>query len=255
MQKHLWSVALLIATSLMTQVMAAESVQFQNIRVGGLGCPSETTQIVLAPDQSSASIIFGQFEARVPQTVTSPKVNPNIAIINCNIFVDVKLPQGLKLEALDLHYDMRGLTTLDPGVRGNFKSTLVEKNGLGILHSRSPELLTEKSWNQTGALQDDDFIISTSKRLPLASACAMGQVSDVVTLRLQNSLTAQILSGFENRAQGLVVMDSSDLRGGLKLSALVSNCRPIAGTPPGSGGGGRNCRIVVVGGRTVQVCR
>lgn len=236
----------------LTQAEAAQ-FQFQNIRVGGVGCPSETTQIIFAPDQSSASLIFNQFESRVPQVATSPKVNRNISTLNCNIFLDIKIPQGVKLESLDIGYDMRGLATFDRGVSGSFKSFLVSKAGLGLPPSRDIELLQEKTWSQTFAAQEEDFVIQTSKRLLMPTQCSPGNGADVVTLRLQNTLSSQILAGFENTsAQGMIIMDSSDFRGGLTLKANVATCSSNPGRPNPPG---RNCRVVIVNGRTTQVCR
>ncbi len=238
-----------IASSLLSLVSAAQ-FQFQNIRVGGVGCPSEVTQIIMAPDNSSASLIFNQFESRVPQVASSPKINPNISILNCNIFLDIKIPRGVKLESLDLSYDMRGLATLDRGVTGNFKSFLVSKAGLGIQNGRNIELLQEKNWNNVSVNQEEDFIIQTQKRLSLQSQCSPGNGSDIVSIRLQNTLSSQILAGFENASQGMIVMDSSDFKGGLTMNATTSQC--ASGPVPGNG---RNCRIVVINGRTTQVCR
>ena len=249
---------ILLPLFLLTSSLMAQEIQFQNIRVGGLGCPTETTSIVMAPDQSSASLIFNQFESRVPQTVTSPKVSRNIHIINCNIFVDIKLPQGVKLEAVDIAYDMRGLANLDRGVLGNFKSVLVDRVGPGIPNTRQAEILHEKVWANTFAAQDEDFIIQSTKRLPLNSQCAVGSANDIVSIRLQNTLTSQILAGFENVSQGMIIVDSSDFRGGLRLSAATSRCaigRPNIPPSPPTTNPGRNCRVVIINGRATQVCR
>jgi hypothetical protein len=111
----------LAATSLMA--VAAES-EFQNIRVGGTGCPSDVTQIVVSPDKSAASLLFQNFESHVP-TAANPKGGTGISILNCNIFLDIKIPGGQKLDSLEITYDMRGHTFLERGVSGNFKSYLI----------------------------------------------------------------------------------------------------------------------------------
>jgi hypothetical protein len=112
-------------------------------------------------------------------------------------------------------------------------------------------LLQEKSWNNTSVNQEEDFIISSQKRLLLSSQCSPGNGSDIVSIRLQNTLSSQILVGFEHtEAQGMIIMDSSDFKGGLTMKATTSNC--AARSVPGNG---RNCRVVVVNGRSTQVCR
>lgn len=250
MIKNIFALSLLYLTVNIVGVAQAANFQFHNIRVGGVGCPSEQTMIVYAPDQSSASLIFNQFEARVPQTVTSPKVNPYIHTLNCNIFIDVKVNQGVKLEAIEITYDVRGLANLDKGVTGSFRSFLVDKAGMGVVTSRTPELLQEKIWSQTSIVQDEDFVVQSTKKISLGSQCSPGNGANIVSFRLQNTLSAQILQG--STAQGMIVMDSSDMKGGLILKATESSCGQ---TRPGNGNGGRNCRVVIVNGRSQQVCR
>ncbi len=241
----------LISTALLSLMMShAQGADFQisNIRAGGLGCPTEQTQIILAPDASTASLIFAQFESRVPAVATGPKVSPYISSLNCNIFLDIKLPAGKKLESLEISYDMRGFTALEKGVQGSFKSFLVSKSGMGLERvPNSPDALIDKNWVQSSLSQEEDFTLSASKKINLLSQCARGSASDVVTVRLQHTLTSQIMRGFENIAQGSITMDTSDINGGLKIRATASNCNDQ--TNPG-----RTCRLVRVGGRTQQVC-
>lgn len=229
----------------------AADFELKNIRVGGLGCPSELTQIILAPDASSASIIFSQFESRVPVLSNSPKVQRNISTLNCNIFLDVKIPAGIKLDALEVSYDIRGFATFDRGVQGSFRSHLVSKSGLGTEQgSRNPELLAEKIWSNTFSNQEEDFIVTSAKAISIPSQCARGSSSDIVSLRLQQSLASQIMAGASMNAEGSITVDSSDISGGLRLRAQTSSCRSAGENT----GGGRNCRIVRVGGRSQRVC-
>lgn len=249
--KHFFKALSFFTLSLTTSLYAAD-FKLQNIRVGGVGCPTELTTIVLAPDSSSASLIFSQFESRVPVLNSGPKVSRNISTLNCNIFLDVKVPAGVKLDALEVSYDMRGFATLDRGVQGSFKSFLVSKNGLGTENTggRGPETLAEKSWFNIFSNQEEDFTVSATKSLSIPSQCARGSDTDIVSIRLQHTLSSQILAGFESQAQGNIVMDSSDIKGGLRLSARTTSCNGANPQP----GGGRNCRLVRVGGRTQQVC-
>ncbi len=249
MKKTITTLFLASLTTLSCASLYAADFELKNIRVGGLGCPSELTQIVLAPDSSSASIIFSQFESRVPVLDVGPKVQRNISNLNCNIFLDIKIPAGIKLDALEVSYDMRGFATFDRGVQGSFKSHLVSKSGLGTdQSSRNPELLSEKVWSNTFSNQEEDFIITSTKAVSVPSQCARGGSADVVSLRLQQALSSQILAGASMNAQGSITVDSSDIRGGLRLRAQTSSCRSEGQS------GGRNCRIVRVNGRSQQVC-
>ena len=58
--------SLFVFLFLMSATLYAETIKFNSIRTGGVGCPSQTTSIARAPDLSSASIIFDRFESRVP---------------------------------------------------------------------------------------------------------------------------------------------------------------------------------------------
>jgi hypothetical protein len=249
LHKNIFSIFTL---AMMSASLYAADFQLQNVRVGGIGCPSETTQIILAPDSSAASIIFQQFESRVPNLDSGPKVQRNISMLNCNIFLDVKIPAGVKLDSLEVSYDMRGFATFDRGVQGSFKSYLVSKTGLGTEQgSRGAELVTEKNWSNTFQAQEEDFTITSAKAINVPSQCARGSATDVVSIRLQNTLSSQILAGFENQSSGSITMDSSDIKGGLKLRANTSICGQQQG---GGANNGRNCRVIRVNGRSQQVC-
>lgn len=246
---------LLFFSTLSVSALAAD-FKFQNIRAGGAGCPEELTQIVMAPDSSSASIIFAQFESRVPNTTPGPKTQRNINNLNCNIFVDVLVPSGIKLDSIELSYDMRGFTTLDRGVLGSFTSYLMSSSGLGTeARGNTSEVLAEKIWRNININQEEDFIVSAVKRLSLPSQCSRGSNTDVVSIRLQNTLSSQIQRGFENQSEGSITMDSSDLKGGLRLRAQTSSCNSSIGqNNPGRADEGRNCRIVRIGRISKKVC-
>lgn len=232
----------------------AQNFEFQNIRVGGLGCPSDVTQIVMAPDKSSASLLFMGFESHVPAVVSSPKASPYSSILNCNVFVDIKLPKDQRLESLEISYDMRGHAFLDRGVSGNFKSFLISSNGMGTERSQKTQLLQEKNWLNSHGDQEEDFLVQSTKSLPVKSNCGIGSRSDLVTIHLQHQLASQIIGGFERtNASGTITMDSSDMSGGIKLKATTSLCRGGGSGNPGNGNG-RNCRVTRVNGRAVMVC-
>lgn len=229
----------------------AENFQFQNIRAGGTGCPSDVTQIVMAPDLTSASIIFQGFESHVPAVIMSPKSSPYISILNCNLFLDIKLPIGQKLDSLEISYDMRGNTFLDRGVSGNFKSYLISSNGLGTERSQGTQLLQDKNWLNSNIDQEEDFTIQTIKNVKINSQCN-GNSDGRVSIHLQHQLGSQILSGYERtNASGTITMDSSDLKGGVKFKAFTSACK----NEPGTQRPGRNCRVIRVNGRAQTICQ
>lgn len=239
----------------------AENIQFQNIQVGGTGCPIDKTQIILSPDQTTASLIFQDFESHVPQSVSnSKKASPYISELPCNVFLEIKLPIGQKLDSLEIGYDMRGNAALDRGVSGNFQSYLISSNGLGVeRHSGpNPTLLQEKSWQNYTIDQLEDFTVQTSKVINFGSDCRSSNGGDRVAIHLQHHLFTQIQRGFENTsAAGSLTIDTSDLSGGIKLKAHTQVCTPNDSTdrPAPDRPGRRNCRIIRIGGRAQQICQ
>lgn len=246
----------LALTSLAAAKVQAGNLEFQNIRVGGSGCSQSTTQIVTAPDLSSASLLFQQFESHVP-TAPNSKGSTNIHFLNCNVFLDIRLPAGQKLETLEVSYDMRGHAFLDRGVTGSFRSYLMSSAGLGTERGgRGPELLQEKAWFNTGVDQEEDFTVRATKVIALNSHCGNGNAGEKVQIHLQHQLGSQILSG-DSRTEGTITMDSSDMTGGIRLRATTSACRAPGGGGNGDGRGrgpGRNCHVERQMGRAVMVC-
>ena len=237
----------------LTMPLFAEEFKIKNVRLGGVGCPSDLINITYAPDNSSASLIFSQFQAAVPVEVTGPKVNPNISSLNCNIFIDIAIANGNLLSSIDLKYDLRGFVSLDRGVNGSFKSHIVSVSGLGMetsIPSRNPILVSEKAWTNSGQSQEEDFIIESFKSITTPSQCSRNQLGDTVTVRLQQNLTAQILKGFERQAKGTMIIDTSDISGGLKISGTTRNCRNTLRDAPRL-----QCEVIRTGGRSHTICR
>jgi len=207
----------------------ASNFKFQNIKVSGSGCPSELTQIILTPDSSAASIIFQNFESHVPLEVRKPNSNPYTSELNCNVFLEIKLPKNQKLDSLEISYDMRGHAFLERGVSGTFKSFLMNTKGLGtegLLRMLQQKPLQEKNWDKTSADQDGDFLVRATKSLPVISNCFDGINEDKVSIHLQYQLGSKIQKGYEKtNATGTITIDTSDLAGGLKLQAHTSECK------------------------------
>jgi hypothetical protein len=246
---------LLIAIGIF-ETVKAESIQFENVRVGGVGCPSEKTAITYAPDNSTASVIFQDFVSHVPVVVTRPKEVATISHLPCNLFLDVKLPVGHKLDSLEIQFDMRGNTILDRGVSGQFKSFLMKAMGMGTerTRGRSPELISEKLWINSLDEQFEDFVITSLKSINFNSECRTSSSSDRVSIHLQHHIMTQIQRGFESSgAEGTITMDSSDFSGGVKLKATSSPCSNNSGG--GSSTPGRVCRQVIINGRVQMICR
>jgi hypothetical protein len=253
-QLYLFLSSVLIS-SMLTHARAS-SFEFQNIRVGGTGCPSDITQIVTSPDLTSASLLFQSFESHVP-TAPNPKGGTtNISLLNCNLFLDIRLAPGQKLDSLEISYDMRGHTFLNEGVAGSFKSYLISANGLGAERTQRNILLQEKKWLNTSIDQEEDFLLQTTKVIALNSECGNGPNADRVALHLQHQLGTQILMNSQGPlAEGTITMDSSDLKGGIRLRALTSRCVRNPSTEGPRRGERRNCRVIRLDNRPTMVCQ
>ncbi len=250
--KHIYYVAILFLFAFSIQAKAS-SFQLQNIRVGGIGCPSDVTQIIMAPDNSSASILFQSFESHVPMLSPneSGKYARNISEINCNVFLDVRLPKGQKLDSLEVSFNMRGHAYFTRGVTGSFKSFLVGQNGLGSERNQGVRLIQEKNWNNTNVDQDEDFLIQANNAIAIPSNCHGDEVEDKVSIHLQHHLSSQILQGnILMNAEGALTLDSSDINGGIRIRAVTSACNPSRNENSNR----RNCRVIRVLGRSQMVC-
>jgi len=243
------SLTTFLLTSLMSQSAHSANLEIVGLRLGGLGCPTEKTQVAMAPDKSSASIIFDQFVASVPQTVIGPKASPNIHQLACNMFLDVSIPAGFKIDSLDVQFDIRGNAILDTGVMGGFRSFIMSANG-GLIQraNRGPVIIEELVDQNILTDRIFDFTLSKNKSMPVASNCSNGQ-QNIISFHIQNHLVTQITRGYENRnATGTMTVDSSDIKGGMILRATTSRCQ--------SGINNRTqCTIERVGGRSQMVCR
>ena len=215
------------------QASYASNFKFQNIKVNGSGCPSDSTQIILTPDSSAASIIFQNFESHVPLEVRKANTNPYTSELTCNVFLEIKLPRNQKLDSLEISYQMRGHAFLERGVSGTFKSILMNTKGLGTekhLRMLQQKPLQEKNWDNTSEDQDGDFLLRATKSLSVLSNCfdenGNGNNEDKVSIQLQYQLRSQIQRGYEKtNATGTITIDTSDMTGGLKLQAHTSDCK------------------------------
>lgn len=227
----------------------ADTIKFNSIRTGGVGCPGETTQISVAPDLSAASLIFDRFESRVPLRMPSGGLR-GMVDVPCNVFVEMSVPSNHRLEAVEVSYDVRGATFLDAGVEGSFKSFIMSIAGNSVPNTRQVREVISKVWNNTYVEQSDDFYVQHTQTIPLVSTCSNGV--DRVAMHVQHHVKTEIRSGDLFSKEGFIIMDSSDLSGGLKLRARIVPCSGTGNS--GGNNGGRVCRTVIVRGKPVQSC-
>ena len=204
----------------------AENLEFKNIKVAGSGCTSETTKIVMSADYSLASILFQSFESHVPSVIMNPKTIPNFSELNCNVFIELKLPTNSKIKSLEISYYLRGHTFLERGVIGYFKSFIISGHGRDIERNQTVQLIEEKSWLNSKIDQEEDFLIHSKKTIKIKSNCGRGINNDIISIHLQHQLASQITEAYKNtNASGTITVDTSDMQEGIRLKAYAEVCK------------------------------
>lgn len=247
-----------ILLSLNSLKVNAELLQFENIRLAGLGCPSQSTQIAFAPDRTLASIIFSQFESHVPYE--SSKGTVYAFDLACNMFIDIIVPQDEALTSLEISYDMRGFAALDSGVLGKFSSHLMSITTANSANNRQEKLVEQNFGSYTQDEQTDINISQTLNVSTLQNCRLPRRAPERVTIHLQNHLATQILNRTSG-AQGSLVMDSSDFSGGIKFRPITERCRsegrierPTRPERPRREVGRVTCHLENRRGRVERVC-
>ena len=206
-------------------MLHAENLKFENVRVGGEGCRPDLTQVITTEDQSALSLLFSNFEVRVPNTQGGLKANRNISKLTCNLFFEVSVPAGQSLQNVDVSFDMRGFVQLDIGVQAQFQSYLMSASGLGVETrvARGPQLLTDRYWLNSFSDQTEDFTISGLKSIDTMSNCSRGV--EKVMVNLQHHVIVQIQIPYQNTsAAGVMNIDTSDVTGGMKIKTRTRAC-------------------------------
>jgi hypothetical protein len=248
---------IILLVTFLNSITFAGDFSLENVSVQGTGCPADQTVISMSPEKSVASLIFQGFGATVPnldatndndqagtdtpsngRRIVLAKNNPNISHKVCNIRLDVRVPQGKKLDGIEISYDMRGNALLEQGIVGKFKSFLVRKMGLGTERIAGLQLMEERLFDAQRDFLDTDIFVSFKKMVQIKSDCNGQSRAQDVNLHIQHYLGARILPGYEGqKPNGTLTLDSTDVAGnGVTLKAIVSNC--------GGGNGRRICRVI-----------
>lgn len=232
----------LIFIALISSQVAKAQMSFEDFQHSGTGCPQGTVGFSVSPDGASASILFDEFMAQVPQydgdndnsQVGSGRLrrtsnDPKISHKACNLAFSVAIPEGQMVEALEVSIYNRGSTILDAGTRAALSTIFVGHQGLRNIHGGakpSATILERKIW---GAMRDrnhidifDDWVSEPIHTIPIQSACANTRERSV-RFELKNHLEVEIMNNNLNTT-GLIVMDSSDITGSLKFRVITRSC-------------------------------
>ena len=236
--------ALILVLSIKT--LAEDVFTFERITLRGTGCPQGTTSVIMSPNQQSISILFDRFTAEVPQT-NAINDNDEAPIENgrrphrmdrqmdhkmCRMEITASIPVGQKVESLEASIDFRGSTFLDEKTKGSFRSEMLKWEGIRG-KGNNGRAIENKTW--TGPVMDN-WVISKVQNLDVKSNCVRRDFKrdeKKIVFVLQNVLVARSMEK-NTEASAMLIMDSADMSGSLKLKIKTASCEdPIPGPGPG----------------------
>ena len=219
-------------------------LSFSDFRHAGTGCPQDTVAFSVSPDGESASILFDEFMAQVPQydnvndnnQVRNGRINrqsndPRFQHKSCHLGFTVDVPDGQQVEALEVQIYNRGSTILDAGTRAALSTIFVGHQGMRATNTNAKPhavVLERKIW---GAMHDrnhidvfDDWISEPVQRIDISSGCSNGRNDKSIRFELKNHLEVEIMNN-NLSTNGMIVMDSSDVNASLKFRVITRPCQ------------------------------
>lgn len=220
-----------MATLYSGKVMA-EDFQFQTITMNGTGCPEGTTSVIHSPDNKEVSILFDEFMAEVPQydgdndNDDSSEGNPGNRFDSrrshklCRINIAAKIPEGHKVEGVEISVDFRGATVVERGSMAMFRSVLMDWRGLRGRGS-GKNVIAQKTWNRP---TEDDWAISENKFIKTNTNCST-RGEQTLNLTMRNVISAILGRRVSpENTSAFISMDSADLAGKLKVKLITKRC-------------------------------
>lgn len=167
-------------------------VSIQSVTLAGSGCPAGTARAVLAPDGSSLTVMYDQFEAR------ADSAQP-LARKNCEVLVKIRKPviYAFAVESADF----RGFVGLDHGTRATQKVKV--ETGSGKLAKVNVNL-AQQAWR--GPL-NENFTISAVKPVEGLKYLSCFQPKKDAQLKIKSEIVVENGGG---SSQGLITIDSFD---------------------------------------------
>jgi hypothetical protein len=223
--------ATLAALMIAPPVRAAdEAIVFSTIRMYGTGCADGTTSTIISPDGSALTLLFDEFIAEVPQydgnndnDQDQPGSRFDIKRNNkhCKIDLTARIPEGHKVDSVEVSVDFRGATSVERGSTAMFRSSLLNWNGMGRRAGRNKQVIAHKMWNRP---IDEDWTISKTLSVPMHTGCSAHGDKEI-KLSMRNIVSAAMGRRIHpETTSAFVMMDSADLAGKLKIKIHVTSC-------------------------------
>lgn len=237
MKKNLMTLGLLLLGAMgLLASSNAYSNTFSKVEARGTGCPAGTTDVVISPDGSSASLLFNEMVIELPQfdgdndndvpvdgSSPTSRFDKNFVQKVCNILVESQLPPDHKVESIDIKVDYRGSTFMDPGAKAIFQSMLVNLSGPGRSSEKRRDFIARKLWREGPV--DDDWVVSTTKRIEIKGNCSR-HGDNKAQFNLMNYIRANLTNrGVRDQSMVYIGLDSSDLVGKMEIKVNSRSCR------------------------------
>lgn len=261
--------ALLLITALTALMVASpargenkhnEDIKFQDVSLLGTGCPEGTTSTIASPDGTALTILFDEFMAEVPQydgendndedeDQPASRFDQKRSHKICKINLTAKIPEGHKVDSVDVSVDFRGATSVEQGSTAMFRSMLMNWNGMGrtrmdhnqgngrgrgrggVGRAAKGQLIAHKMWMRP---IDEDWTISKTLNIPTRTGCSAHGDKEL-KLSMRNIVAASMGRRIDPEStSALIMMDSADLAGKLKIKI---NSSPCGGHQNGGGHG------------------
>ena len=232
----------LIGAILILGSLNAAANGFSRVEARGTGCPVGSTDVVVSPDGESVSVLFNEMivelpnfdgdndnDADIPGHDRTSRFNRNVVQKICNVLIEADIPQGHKVDSVDVQIDFRGSTFMDQGTGAFFHSQLVGLAGPGRRNEVRRDFVARKIWRQGPT--EDDWIISSKRNIKVAGNCSTrGDTANRFNLRniVRANLTPQ---GQRNDSYVFIGLDSADIVGKMKLKVNPSACRQAPTRP------------------------
>lgn len=212
----------------------AQQIEFGELTYEGTGCPDGTLTSVVSPDGASLSILFDQFMVEVPSrgAITGPtrpgRNAPTRATgqhedhKTCHLKFKATLPEGVMATHLEVNVQARGSAVLDQGIQAYLSTILLNYHGLAQYRRVSPTVLDTYFLRSVRKPIDENWVRDQKAEVAINSECSRSG-NKSIQFELRNHLNAEIINR-DLMKSGLVMVDSNDMNGQLKISLRTKRC-------------------------------
>ena len=232
MKKIFSLIIIIISANAWTQTQTKD-FEITKVSLRGDGCKNYEPSKVLSTDQTQLSVLFDDFNVTYPPRLAS--TGPSDYRM-CNIGINFVTQKNIKITKLEVEYDLRGYTYLQPGIDVNLMASIIsitkKKNGENKYSpvATKTENLIAKKWGHPKAEFDVDesWTIQESKTIDAPFTCVKDdQTNWQISINNRMMLYAHS-KAFQNKHVGQVYVDTADFKSRIKLKATyqyTQNCQ------------------------------